>query len=131
MTTLRLVLSVLNRSYSFFHIRRTTIKAGMSLNFVKIPSPIMELAPLYRRLTSPNYTLMSLSGLLHLHQRAIALNMIKESIKSRIRIYCKNVFVLAFSIIGSIICILHAEIVHRHTTLTDRLSYCKKKSFTI
>ena len=44
MTTL--VLSNLIRSYSFFQIRRTTIKAQMSLNFVKIPSPIKELAAL-------------------------------------------------------------------------------------
>ena len=41
-----LVLSHLNRSYSFLQIRRTTIKARMSLNFVKIPSPIKELAAL-------------------------------------------------------------------------------------
>ena len=44
MTTL--VLSILNRSYSFLQIRRTTIKARMSLNFVKIPSLIMEIAAL-------------------------------------------------------------------------------------
>ena len=44
MTTL--VLSNMNRSYSFLKIRRTTIKAQMSLNFVKIPSPIKELAAL-------------------------------------------------------------------------------------
>ena len=44
MTTL--VLSILNRSYSYLHIRRTTIKAWMSLNFIKIPSPIKELAAL-------------------------------------------------------------------------------------
>ena len=44
MTTL--VLSNLNRSYLFLQIRRTTIKAQMSLNFVKIPSPIQELAAL-------------------------------------------------------------------------------------
>ena len=44
MTTV--VLSVLNGSSSFLHRIRTTIKAWMSLNFVKIPSPIMELAPL-------------------------------------------------------------------------------------
>ena len=44
MTTL--VLSILNRSYSFLQIRRTTIKAQMSLNSVKIPSPIKELAAL-------------------------------------------------------------------------------------
>ena len=42
MTTL--VLSNLNRSYSFMQIRRTSIKDWMSLNFVKIPSPIKELA---------------------------------------------------------------------------------------
>ena len=41
-----LVLSNLNRSYSFLQIRRTTIKAWMSLKFVKIPSPIKELATL-------------------------------------------------------------------------------------
>ena len=44
MTTL--VLSILNGSSSFLHTIRTTIKAWMSLNFVKIPSPILELAPL-------------------------------------------------------------------------------------
>ena len=44
MTTL--VLSNLNGSYSFLQIRRTTIKAHMSLNFLKIPSPIKELAAL-------------------------------------------------------------------------------------
>ena len=45
MTTL--VLSNLNRSYSFLQVRRTTIKVRMSfLNFVKIPSPIKELAAL-------------------------------------------------------------------------------------
>ena len=43
MTTL--VLSILNRSYSCLQIR-TTIKAWMSLNFVKIPSSIKELAAL-------------------------------------------------------------------------------------
>ena len=41
-----LVLSILNGSYSFLHTIRTTIKACMSLNFVKIPSPILELAAL-------------------------------------------------------------------------------------
>ena len=41
-----LVLSFLNRSYLFLQIRRKTIKASMSLNLVKIPSPIMELAAL-------------------------------------------------------------------------------------
>ena len=44
MTTL--VLSILNGSSSFLHTKRTTIKAWMSLNFVKILSPILELAPL-------------------------------------------------------------------------------------
>ena len=44
MTTL--VLLFYNRSYSFLQIRRTTITAWMSLNSVKIPSPIMELAAL-------------------------------------------------------------------------------------
>ena len=42
MTTL--VLSILNGSFSFVHTIRTTIKACRSLNFVKIPSPILELA---------------------------------------------------------------------------------------
>ena len=37
---------ILNRSYSFLQINRTTIKAWMNLNSVKIPSPIMELAAL-------------------------------------------------------------------------------------
>ena len=41
-----LVLSILNGSFSFLQIKRTTIEAWMSLNFVKIPSPIMELAAL-------------------------------------------------------------------------------------
>ena len=41
-----LVLSILKGSYSFLHTIMTTIKAWMSLNFVKIPSPILELAPL-------------------------------------------------------------------------------------
>ena len=40
------VLSILNGSSSFLHRIRTTIKAWMSLNFVKIQSPIMELDPL-------------------------------------------------------------------------------------
>ena len=41
-----LVFSFYNRSYSFLQIRKTTIKAWMSLNSFKIPSPIMELAAL-------------------------------------------------------------------------------------
>ena len=41
MTTL--VLSILDGSSSFLHIIRTAIKAWMSLDFVKIPSPILEL----------------------------------------------------------------------------------------
>ena len=44
MTTL--VLSILNGSSSFLHTIRTTIKAWMSLNFVKISSPIKDLASL-------------------------------------------------------------------------------------
>ena len=44
MTTL--VLSILNGSFLFLQIRRTTVKAQMSVNFIKIPSPIIELAPL-------------------------------------------------------------------------------------
>ena len=40
-----LVQSILNKSSLFLHIIRTTIKAWMSLNFVKIPSHILELAP--------------------------------------------------------------------------------------
>ena len=44
MTTL--VLSILNESSSFLQTRRTSMKAWMSLNFVKIPSLIMEVAPL-------------------------------------------------------------------------------------
>ena len=40
-----LVLSFYDRSYSFLQIR-TTIKAWMSLNLVKIPLPFMELAAL-------------------------------------------------------------------------------------
>ena len=41
-----LMLSILNGSSSFLHTIKTTIKAWMILNFVKIPSPILELAPL-------------------------------------------------------------------------------------
>ena len=41
-----LVLSILNGSSSFLHTIRTTIKAWMSLNFVKITSPVLELVPL-------------------------------------------------------------------------------------
>ena len=41
-----LVLSNLDTSYSLLQIRMTTIKARKSLNFVKIPSPIKELAAL-------------------------------------------------------------------------------------
>ena len=41
-----LVLSILNGSSSFWQTIRTTIKAWMSLNFIKIPSPILELPPL-------------------------------------------------------------------------------------
>ena len=44
MTTL--VLSILNGSSLFLHTIRTTIKAWMSLNFVKIPSNILDLASL-------------------------------------------------------------------------------------
>ena len=44
MTTL--VLSISNGSSSFLHTIRTTIKAWMSSNFVKIPSHILELVPL-------------------------------------------------------------------------------------
>ena len=44
MTTL--VLSILNGSTLFLQTRRATIKAWIGLNFVKIPSPIMELASL-------------------------------------------------------------------------------------
>ena len=42
----RNVVSILKRSYSFLQIRRTTIKARMSLKIIKIPSPSMELAAL-------------------------------------------------------------------------------------
>ena len=41
-----LVLSILNGSSSFLQTIITTTKAWMSLNFVKIPSNILELAPL-------------------------------------------------------------------------------------
>ena len=41
-----LVLLILNGSSSYLQIRRTTIKAWMSLNFVKILWPIMKLAAL-------------------------------------------------------------------------------------
>ena len=43
MTTL--VLSILNGSSSFLHTIRTTIIAWMSLNFVKIPSSVLDLVP--------------------------------------------------------------------------------------
>ena len=45
MTTL-VFFSILNGSSSFLNTIRTTIKAWMSLNFVKIPSHILELASL-------------------------------------------------------------------------------------
>ena len=41
-----LVLSILKGSSSFLHTIRTSIKAWISLNFVKIPSPILKLASL-------------------------------------------------------------------------------------
>ena len=41
-----LVLSILNGSSPYLQIRWTTIKARKSLNFVKIPLLIMELAVL-------------------------------------------------------------------------------------
>ena len=41
MTTL--VLSILNGSSSFLQTIRTTIKAWMSFNFIKVPSRILEL----------------------------------------------------------------------------------------
>ena len=41
-----LVLSLFNGYSSYLQIRRTTIKSLMSLNFIKIPLPIMELAAL-------------------------------------------------------------------------------------
>ena len=44
MTTLEF--SILNRSYSFLQIRRTTLNDRMGLNFINIPSPIKELAAL-------------------------------------------------------------------------------------
>ena len=44
MTTL--VLSILNGSSSFLQTIRKTSKAWISLNFIKIPSRILELAPL-------------------------------------------------------------------------------------
>ena len=44
MTTL--VLSILYGSSSFLQTIRTSFKACMSLNFVKIPSHILELAPI-------------------------------------------------------------------------------------
>ena len=44
MTTL--VLSILNGSSLLLQTIRTTIEAWMNLNFVKIPSHILELAPL-------------------------------------------------------------------------------------
>ena len=41
-----LVLSILNGSSSYLPIRWTTVKAWITINFVKIPSLIMELAVL-------------------------------------------------------------------------------------
>ena len=41
-----LVLSILNGSSSFLHTIRTTSKAWMSMNYVKVPLHILELAPL-------------------------------------------------------------------------------------
>ena len=47
MTTL--VLSILNGSSLFLHTIRTTIKAWMRLNFLKIPTLTLELAALERQ----------------------------------------------------------------------------------
>ena len=41
-----LLLSILNRSSSYLQIRRTTVEAWMSLNFVKFSTPFMEFAVL-------------------------------------------------------------------------------------
>ena len=41
-----LVLSILNGSSSYLQIRRTTLKAWTSLNFIKISLPIIELVAL-------------------------------------------------------------------------------------
>ena len=43
-----LVLLFLNGSSSFLQVTRTTIKAGMSLDFCQIPSLITELAAIER-----------------------------------------------------------------------------------
>ena len=40
------ILSIFNRSFVFLQIRRTTIIARMSLNFLQIPLTIKELAAL-------------------------------------------------------------------------------------
>ena len=56
-----LVLSILNGSSSFLHTIRTTIKAWMSLNSVKIPSPILELAPLEHHKKSMNNVVTTLA----------------------------------------------------------------------
>ena len=58
MTTL--MLSILYRSCSYLQIRRTTIKAQMTLNFVKIPSPIKELGALehLKNWSTDNVTLL-------------------------------------------------------------------------
>ena len=46
-----LVLSNFNGSSLFLQTRRTAIKAWMSSNFVKIPSLIMEVAPIEHLIT--------------------------------------------------------------------------------
>ena len=64
MTTL--VLSILNGSSSFLQTIRTTIKAWMTLNFIKIPSPILELAPLehLKKLMDNNVTALATTFLI-------------------------------------------------------------------
>ena len=52
-----LVVSILNGSSSYLQISRTTLKARISLNFFKIPSPIMELAAI-EHLKNPHRLIM-------------------------------------------------------------------------
>ena len=62
MTTL--VLSILNGSSSFLHTIRTIIKAWMSLNYIKIPLHILELALLALKLMNNVVTTLAPSLLI-------------------------------------------------------------------
>ena len=57
-----LPIGLLVNGSSFLHTIRTTIKAWMTLNFVKIPSLIMELAPLVHFKKLMDYAVTALAS---------------------------------------------------------------------